>query len=150
MILGESGAMLVLECRDYAVSRGVPIYGEIAGFGMSSDAYHITQPMPEGAAQAMKMALADAGLHPETIGYINAHGTGAKSNDSCEAGAIRLTFGKHAERLAVSSTKSMHGHTLPILNSVIERWEDMGQATACAAGILVISFASRCSACHRS
>ncbi len=112
MILGEGGAMLVLECRELAVSRGAVILGEIAGFGMSSDAYHITQPKPEGAAQAMKTALDDARLQPERIGYINAHGTGTPANDSCEAGAIKLVFGKHSGRLAVSSTKSMHGHAL--------------------------------------
>jgi nodulation protein E len=112
MILGEGGAMLVLESRDLAASRGVPVYGEISGFGMSSDAYHITQPKPEGAAQAMKAALDDAGLQPEQVGYINAHGTGTQANDSCEVKAIRLAFGKHAEKLAVSSTKSMHGHAL--------------------------------------
>jgi nodulation protein E len=111
-VLGEGGAMLVLECRDLAVSRGALIYGEIVGFGMSSDAYHITQPRPEGAAQAMKIALDDAQLQPEMIGYINAHGTGTQANDSSEAAAIKLAFGKHAEKLAVSSTKSMHGHTL--------------------------------------
>jgi nodulation protein E len=112
IILGEGGAMLVLERRDLALSRGASIYGEIAGFGMSSDAHHITQPKPEGAAQAMKIAMEDGGLTPEMIGYINAHGTGTQANDSCETGAIRLTFGGHAEKLAVSSTKSMHGHTL--------------------------------------
>ena len=93
-------------------SRGAPIYGEIVGFGMSSDAYHITQPKAEGAAQAMKAALRDAGLEPEKIGYINAHGTGTEADDSSEAGAIRLAFGGHADKLAVSSTKSMHGHAL--------------------------------------
>jgi nodulation protein E len=112
MILGEGGAMLVLESMDFAVSRGAPIYGEIVGFGMSSDAYHITQPKPEGAAQAMKAAIRDAGLEPERISYINAHGTGTEANDSSEAAAIRLAFGCHADRLAVSSTKSMHGHAL--------------------------------------
>jgi nodulation protein E len=112
MILGEGGAMLVLECGDLALSRGASILGEIVGFGMSSDAYHITQPKPEGAAQALRSALNDAGLHPESIGYINAHGTGTQANDSCEAAAIKLAFGRHAEKLAVSSTKSMHGHAL--------------------------------------
>jgi nodulation protein E len=112
IILGEGGAMLMLECKDAAISRGASIYGEIAGFGMSSDAYHITQPKPEGAAQAMRAALDDAGLQPEIISYINAHGTGTQANDSSEASAIRLTFGKHIGKLAVSSTKSMHGHAL--------------------------------------
>ncbi len=112
IILGEGGAMLVLECAELAESRGASILGEIAGFGMSSDAHHITQPKPEGAAQAMRMALEDAGVEPETIGYINAHGTGTAANDSCETAAIKMAFGKHAEKLAVSSTKSMHGHAL--------------------------------------
>jgi len=112
LILGEGGAMLVLECSDLALSRGAMILGEIVGFGMSSDAYHITQPKPEGAAQALTAALNDAGLDPESIGYINAHGTGTQANDSCETGAIKLAFHRHAEKLAVSSTKSMHGHTL--------------------------------------
>jgi nodulation protein E len=112
IILGEGGAMLLMENRDLAVSRGAVILGEVVGFGMSADAYHITQPKPEGAAQAMKTALDDAGLQPEMISYINAHGTGTQANDSSEVAAIRLAFGKHAEELAVSSTKSMHGHTL--------------------------------------
>jgi nodulation protein E len=112
IILGEGGAMLFMEYRDLAMSRGAAIYGEIVGFGMSSDAYHITQPKPEGAVQAMKAAIEDAGLKPDMIDYINAHGTGTQANDSSEAGAIRLLFGEHAEKLAVSSTKSMHGHAL--------------------------------------
>jgi nodulation protein E len=112
IILGEGGAMLVLECRDLALARGAHIYGEITGFGMSSDAYHITQPKPDGAAQAMKSALEDAGLKPDAVGYINAHGTGTPANDSSEAAAIRLVFGEHTEKMAVSSTKSMHGHAL--------------------------------------
>ncbi len=112
IILGEGGALLVLEARDLAVASGAFIYGELVGFGMSSDAYHITQPKPEGAAQAMKMALTDAELSPEMVGYINAHGTGTQANDSSEVAGIKLAFGRHAEKLAVSSTKSMHGHTL--------------------------------------
>lgn len=112
MILGEGGAILVLESREMAISRGAVILAEITGFGMSSDAYHLTQPKPEGAAQAMKAALADAGLPPEKIGYINTHGTGTVANDACEAAAIAMTFGSHTDRLAVSSTKSMHGHAL--------------------------------------
>ncbi len=112
LILGEGAAMLVLEPLDAARARGAPILGEIAGFGMSSDAFHITQPSPDGAARAMRLALADAGLEPGNIGYINAHGTATLANDASETAAILKVFGAHADRLAVSSTKSMHGHTL--------------------------------------
>jgi nodulation protein E len=112
LILGEGGAMLVLEPLDAARARGAKIYGEITGFGMSSDAYHITQPSPDGAARAMRAALSDAGLQPQDIGYINAHGTATQANDATETAGIRQVFGDHADRLAVSSTKSMHGHTL--------------------------------------
>ena len=112
MILGEGGAVLVLERLDQARARGIKIYGEIAGFGMSSDACHITHPSPDGAASAMQRALANAETAPEQVGYINAHGTGTEVNDSTETAAIRKVFGAHAEKLAVSSTKSMHGHTL--------------------------------------
>ncbi|MGQ9633505.1 MAG: beta-ketoacyl-[acyl-carrier-protein] synthase family protein [Bryobacteraceae bacterium] len=112
MILGEGAAMLVLETLEAAVARGARIYAEVVGFGMSSDAHHITQPSVEGPARAMRMALADGGVAPEAVGYINAHGTGTPANDPTETRAIREVFGKHAERLAVSSTKSMHGHAL--------------------------------------
>lgn len=112
LILGEGAAMLVLEPLDAARARGVPILGEIVGFGMSSDAFHITQPSPDGAARAMRAALSDAGLDPARIGYINAHGTATIANDVTETAAIKNVFGAHADRLAVSSTKSMHGHTL--------------------------------------
>jgi nodulation protein E len=112
LILGEGGAMLVLEPLEAARARGAKIYGEIIGFGMSSDAYHITQPSPDGAARAMRAALRDAALQPEDIGYINAHGTATQANDATETAAIREAFGPHADRLAISSTKSMHGHTL--------------------------------------
>ena len=104
--------MLVLETLEAALARGARIYAEVAGFGMSSDAHHITQPSVEGPARAMRMALADGGIAPEAVGYINAHGTGTPANDPTETRAIREVFGKHAERLAVSSTKSMHGHAL--------------------------------------
>ncbi|HEV2691007.1 MAG TPA: beta-ketoacyl-[acyl-carrier-protein] synthase family protein [Bryobacteraceae bacterium] len=112
LILGEGGAMLVLEPLESAKARGAKVYGEIVGFGMSSDAFHITQPSPDGAARAIRAALADGGLQPEDIGYINAHGTATLANDVTETAAIRKVFGAHADRLAVSSTKSMHGHTL--------------------------------------
>jgi len=112
MILGEGAAMLVLEPLEAARARGARIHAELAGFGMSSDAHHITQPSAEGAALALSAALRDAQLSPEAVGYINAHGTGTPGNDSTETRAIRSVFGKHAGRLAVSSTKSLHGHTL--------------------------------------
>jgi nodulation protein E len=112
MILGEGAGMLVLEPLEAARSRGARIHAEIVGFGMSADACHITQPSTEGAARAMRAALRDAGIEPEQIGYINAHGTATPANDPTEVAAIRSVFGPHAERLAISSTKSMHGHAL--------------------------------------
>ena len=112
MILGEGAAMFVLEPLDMARARGARIHAEIVGFGMSADANHITQPSAGGAARAMRAALKDAGLAPEQIGYINAHGTATPANDVTETAAIRGVFGPHASRLAVSSTKSMHGHAL--------------------------------------
>jgi nodulation protein E len=95
-----------------AAARGARIYAELAGFGMSSDAHHITQPTVEGPALAMRSALEDSGLAPEAIGYINAHGTGTLANDPTEVRAIRAVFGDGAGRLAVSSTKSLTGHAL--------------------------------------
>jgi nodulation protein E len=112
MILGEGGAMLVLEPWEAAQARGARIHAEIVGFGMSADAGHITQPSAEGAARAIRATLRDARLAPEAIGYINAHGTGTPANDPTETAAIRAVFGAHAGRLAISSTKSMHGHAL--------------------------------------
>jgi nodulation protein E len=112
LILGEGGAMLVIEPLEAARARGARIYAEIVGFGMSSDAHHITQPSADGAARAIRSALADGEIRPEQIGYINAHGTATQANDSTETAAIRNVFGAHADRLAVSSTKSMHGHAL--------------------------------------
>jgi nodulation protein E len=112
MILGEGAGMLVLEPLEAAQARGARIYGELVGFGMSADACHITQPSAEGAARAMRGALRDAGIGPEQVGYINAHGTATAANDPTETAAIRSVFGAHANKLAISSTKSMHGHAL--------------------------------------
>jgi nodulation protein E len=112
MILGEGGAMLILEPLDAARARGARIYAELVGFGMTSDASHIIMPAVDGPARAMRAALEDGGLRPEQVGYINAHGTGTPANDPTETRAIREVFGAHADRLAVSSTKSMHGHAL--------------------------------------
>ena len=112
MILGEGSAMLVLEPLERARARGARVHAEIVGFGMSSDAGHITTPSADGPARAMQAALCDAATPSESVGYINAHGTGTVNNDSTETQAIRLTFGSHADKLAVSSTKSMHGHAL--------------------------------------
>jgi nodulation protein E len=110
MILGEGAAMMVLEPLETAESRGAAIYGEICGFGMSSDACHITQPSAIGAARSMRAAIRDAGWTPDQIDYVNAHGTATLANDVTEAAAINQVFGPH--RPAVSSTKSMHGHAL--------------------------------------
>jgi nodulation protein E len=110
--LGEGAGMLVLEDWEHAQARGVHILGEIIGFGMSSDASHITQPSVDGPIKAMAWAIRDAGITPDRIGYINAHGTGTQVNDAMETTAIRSVFGSTADTVLVSSTKSMHGHTL--------------------------------------
>ena len=112
MILGEGGAMMILEPLEAARARGAKIYGEVCGFGMTADAHHLTQPTVEGPTRAMSAALREAGLAPEEIGYINAHGTGTPGNDPVESRAIRAVFGSHADKIGVSSTKSMHGHAL--------------------------------------
>jgi len=112
MILGEGGAMLVLEPLERALARGAKPLAEIVGFGMSADACHVTQPSAEGAARAIRSALRDGGLAPEQVGYINAHGTATEANDRMESAAIHAVFGSHTAALPVSSTKSMHGHTL--------------------------------------
>ena len=112
MILGEGGAMMILEPLETAQARGAKIYGEVCGCGMTADAHHLTQPTVEGPARAMRAALREAGLAPEAIGYINAHGTGTPGNDPVESRAIRAVFGPHADKIGVSSTKSMHGHAL--------------------------------------
>jgi nodulation protein E len=112
MILGEGAAMLVIESAEHAEARGARSLAEIVGFGMSSDAHHITQPSSEGGAKAVRMALRDAGLRPDQIGYVSAHGTGTTVNDVTETRALHLAFGDHASKLAISSTKALHGHTL--------------------------------------
>ncbi len=113
-ILGEAGAVLVLEAYEHAAKRGARIYGEVSGYGVSSDAYHMTSPAPggAGAAEAMRRALADARLNGEQVQYVNAHGTSTPQGDELESNAIKAVFGDHAKRLWVSSTKSMTGHTL--------------------------------------
>lgn len=112
MILGEGGAMFVMEELEMAQARGAKIYAEVCGFGMSADAHHLTMPLAGGAAKAMRLALEDGNLRPEQVGYVNAHGTATQANDPMESEAIRIVFGDHTDNVRVSSTKSMHGHTL--------------------------------------
>ena len=113
-VMGEGAGILMLETLDHALARGAKIYAEVAGYGMTDDAFHITQPSEggEGAARGMRLAIEDAGLKPEDIDYINAHGTSTYFNDKNETSAIKTVFGEHAYKLNVSSTKSMTGHLL--------------------------------------
>ncbi len=113
-VLGEGAGILILESEEHALARGAKIYGEVCGYGMTADAYHMTQPDNEGtgAIGSMTQAIQDAGLRLEQIGYINAHGTSTHFNDMVETRAIKSVFGDHAKKLKISSTKSMIGHLL--------------------------------------
>ncbi len=113
-VIGEGSGIMILESEEHALARGATIYGEFCGYGMTGDAYHMTQPDTEGrgAVGSMTQAVRTAGISPEQVGYINAHGTSTFFNDKVETGAIRKVFGDHASQLKVSSTKSMIGHLL--------------------------------------
>ena len=113
-VIGEGAGIIILEELEHARGRGAPIFAEIVGYGMSGDAYHMTAPPEDGsgAVRVMKATLQDAGVDPTEVDYINAHGTSTPPNDRIETQAIKTVFGKHADRLAISSTKSMIGHSL--------------------------------------
>ncbi|RKG87073.1 beta-ketoacyl-[acyl-carrier-protein] synthase II [Corallococcus sp. CA049B] len=113
-VMGEGAGIVVLEEMEAAKKRGANILAEVVGYGANSDAYHVTQPAPEGegAARCMRLALASAGMRPDEVGYVNAHGTSTPFNDANETKALKAVFGDHARKLAVSSTKSMTGHML--------------------------------------
>ena len=118
LVLGEGAAMVVLEDLERAQARGAKIYAELTGYGCANDCTHITSPTIEGQAKVMRAALDSTHLRPEDIGYINAHGTATQLNDAVETAAIKLVFGEHASKLAISSTKSMHGHLMGAAGAV--------------------------------
>jgi 3-oxoacyl-[acyl-carrier-protein] synthase II len=113
-VMGEAAAALVLEERDLALARNATIYGEVLGYALTNDGYHMTAPRPDGqqAARAMKLALADAEMSPQDIDHINAHGSSTPLNDPAETAAIKSVFGEHAYRIPVSGTKGLYGHPL--------------------------------------
>ncbi len=119
-VLGDGAGVIVLEAYEHAVARGARIYAELIGFGMSDDAYHMTAPSEngEGAAASMRNALRDAGITPDAVQYVNAHGTSTEAGDVAESQAVESVFGEHARKLAVSSTKSMVGHLLGAAGAV--------------------------------
>jgi 3-oxoacyl-[acyl-carrier-protein] synthase II/nodulation protein E len=141
MTIGEGAAMFTIETLASAQARNATIYAEIVGFGFSADAGHITQPQAEGAASAMRQAIADANAAPDDVGYISAHGTGTQVNDVTEAAAINQVFGSRASQIPVSSTKSLHGHSigasgaLEALATVIGLKENLLPANACVTQI---------------
>lgn len=118
MVPGEGAAMLVLERAEYAAARGARIYAELAGYGLTCDASHMTAPQGNGAVRAMQLAMADAGVEPREIGYISAHGTGTTINDRIESAAVKEAFGDAASRVAMSSIKSMLGHTMGAASAI--------------------------------
>jgi nodulation protein E len=132
MVIGEGAGVLLLEELDHAIKRGATIYGELAGCGMSSDASHITQPSVDGPVRAIRMALAEAGVAPDEVDYINAHGTGTRLNDAIETQVIKEVFKEHAKKLAISSTKSMHGHAMGATGAI----EFVATVTAVERGVV--------------
>lgn len=127
MVPGEGAAVLVLERLDHALARGASIYAELAGYGLTCDAHHMTAPQGDGAVRAMRLAMADAGVEPKDVHYISAHGTGTAVNDRVESGAVRQAFGADAPRVPMSSIKSMLGHTMGAASAI--------ESAACAMAV---------------
>jgi 3-oxoacyl-[acyl-carrier-protein] synthase II len=117
-VMGEGGGAIIIETLEHAQKRGAKIYAELAGFGLTDDAHHITAPSLDGPTRSMKLAIKDAKLQPEDIDYLNAHGTSTPHNDRNETAAVKEVFGEHAYKMAISSTKSMTGHLLGAAGAV--------------------------------